>query len=117
MQSHPAPLAVQLDAVFAAISDETRRSILARLQPGPLTVTALAAPYSMSLNAVSKHIKKLEKAGLIRRDIRGRERYCALEPVALRPALEWMEHYQSFWSKRLDKLAEHLTVKRKGRKQ
>lgn len=102
-----------LDAVFHAVADATRRSMLERLRGGALTVTELAAPYDMSLNAVSKHIKTLEKAGLIRREIKGREHSCRLEAVRLEEAMNWMSYYSGFWSKRVDALEKHLLAKRK----
>jgi DNA-binding transcriptional ArsR family regulator len=105
-----------LDLVFDAVADRTRRSILDRLQRGPQTVTALAEPYNMSLNGVSKHLKKLQRAGLIRREIRGREHYCRLDARRLRTAMDWMEHYREFWTERLDALEQHLIEKRKGAK-
>src|SRR5262245_9387916 len=82
-----------LDVVFGAIADSTRRSILDRLRGGSLTVTELAEPYAMSLNAVSKHIKALERAGLIRREINGREHSCRLEAARLEEAMNWMSYY------------------------
>lgn len=102
-----------LDAVFAAVADSTRRSILDRLRAGPLTVTALAGRYDMSLNAVSKHVKTLERSGLIRRDIRGREHFCELNAARLETAIEWMNRYRKFWTIRLDALEKHLIEKRK----
>lgn len=102
-----------LDLVFDAVTNSTRRSLLDRLQAGPLTVTGLAAPYTMSLNAVSKHLKKLEDAGLIRREIRGREHFCRLDAARLATALEWMSRYRQFWTVRLDALERHLIEKRK----
>lgn len=105
-----------LDRVFDAIADATRRSILDRLQKGPLTVTALAEPYDMSLNGVSKHLKKLQQAGLIKREIRGREHYCQLDAQRLQSAMEWMAHYRQFWTERLNALESHLVEKRKGGK-
>jgi DNA-binding transcriptional ArsR family regulator len=102
-----------LNAVFAAVADATRRSILERLRAGPLTVTELAAPYPISLNAVSKHIKTLEGAGLLRREIRGREHNCRLEAARMEEAMEWMSYYQEFWSNRLGALDEHLIAKRR----
>src|ERR1700733_11196414 len=107
----------QLDGVFEAVADATRRSILDRLREGPLTVTGLAEPYDMSLNAVSKHLKKLESAGLIRRDVRGREHFCSLDAARLEAAMDWMEHYRAFWTERLDALEKHLIEKRKRGKQ
>ena len=103
-----------LDLVFDAVADRTRRSILDRLQQGPQTVTALAEPYKMSLNGVSKHLKKLQRAGLIRREIRGREHYCSLDARRLRTAMDWIAHYREFWTERLDALEQHLIEKRKG---
>jgi DNA-binding transcriptional ArsR family regulator len=102
-----------LDAVFHAVADATRRSMLDRLRNGALTVTELAAPYDMSLNAVSKHIKTLEKAGLIRREIKGREHSCRLDAARLEEAMNWISYYSGFWSERLDALEKHITAKRK----
>ena len=102
-----------LDKVFDAVSDSTRRSILDRLRSGPMTVTTLAQPYSMSLNAVSKHVKKLETAGLIRREIRGREHFCQLDAARFEAAMDWMGRYSKFWTDRLDALERHLIEKRK----
>lgn len=102
-----------LDAVFSAIADATRRSILDRLRAGELTVTELAQPYAMSLNAVSKHVKTLERAGLVRREIRGREHSCRLNAARLEEAMEWISYYTTFWSERLDALETHITNKRK----
>ena len=102
-----------LDAVFGAVADSTRRSILDRLRGGVLTVTELAEPYQMSLNAVSKHIKALEKAGLIRREIKGRQHSCRLEASRLEEAMSWMSHYTGFWNERMNALEQHLSEKRK----
>lgn len=102
-----------LNAVFAAVSDATRRSILDRLRQGPLTVTTLAAPYAMSLNAVSKHIKMLESAGLVHREIRGREHRCRLNAARMEEAMDWMNYYRGFWSDRVEALERHLIEKRK----
>lgn len=102
-----------LDLVFEALGDATRRAMLDRLQRGPLTVTELARPCAMSLNGASKHIKKLETAGLIRRSIHGREHLCSLNANALQDAMDWMNRYSAFWSERLDSLEKHLVAKRK----
>lgn len=102
-----------LDLIFGAVADATRRSMLDRLRDGPLTVTELARPYAMSLNAVSKHVKTLERAGLIRRSISGREHSCRLDASRLEEALNWMSYYTEFWSDRMDALGRHLTEKRK----
>ncbi len=97
-----------LDLVFGAVADATRRSILDRLRAGPQTVTELSRPYDMSLNAVSKHLKTLEKAGLIHRKIRGREHYCHLNADRFEETLNWMSYYSEFWSYRMDALEKHL---------
>jgi DNA-binding transcriptional ArsR family regulator len=102
-----------LNLVFGAVADVTRRSMLDRLRDGPLTVTELARPYAMSLNAVSKHIKTLERAGLIRRSISGREHSCELETAGFEEAMNWMSYYSEFWSNRMDALERHLTDKGK----
>jgi DNA-binding transcriptional ArsR family regulator len=104
---------VVLNAVFAAVADATRRSILDRLREGPLTVTELAGPYPMSLNAVSKHIKTLEGAGLLRREIRGRQHSCRLNASQMEEAMAWMSYYTAFWGERMEALDEHLIAKRK----
>ena len=106
-----------LDLVFGAVSDATRRSMLDRLRGGELTVTELAQPYAMSLNAVSKHIKTLERAGLVRRTIKGREHFCRLDASRLEEAMNWMSYYSEFWRGRLDALEKHLLDKRKRGKQ
>ncbi len=102
-----------LDLVFGAVSDATRRSMLDRLRSGPLTVTELAQPYTMSLNAVSKHVKTLERAGLIRRTITGREHSCSLDAMRFDEAMNWMSYYSEFWSDRIGALDKHLQNKRK----
>lgn len=89
--------------------------MLDRLRNGALTVTQLAGPYAMSLNAVSKHIKTLERAGLIRREIRGREHSCRLDAARFEEAMNWMSYYSGFWSDRMDALEKHLVDKRKRR--
>lgn len=106
-----------LDLVFGAVSDATRRSMLDRLRGGELTVTELARPYAMSLNAVSKHIKTLERAGLIRRSIKGREHFCQLDSSTLEEAINWMSYYSEFWHGRMDLLNKHLINKRRRRTQ
>jgi DNA-binding transcriptional ArsR family regulator len=102
-----------LDAVFSAVADATRRSMLDRLRDGELTVSQLAEPYAMSLNAVSKHIKTLERAGLVRREIRGREHFCRLHAERFTDAMQWMTYYTEFWNDRMAALEEHLIEKRK----
>lgn len=98
----------RLDATFHALADPTRRGMLARLAEGEATVSTLAAPYEMSLAAASKHLKKLEVAGLIKRDIQGRTHMCRLNPAALKEAHEWTAAYSVFWADRLDALEAAL---------
>lgn len=98
----------QLDGVFAALADPTRRAILARLAEGEASVGDLAAPFAMSLPAVSKHLGVLERAGLLAREKDGRVRRCRLEPAPLRGAADWIGAYRRFWTGRFDALARHL---------
>jgi DNA-binding transcriptional ArsR family regulator len=97
-----------LDATFAALADPTRRAILARLAHGEATVNELAEPFAMSLPAVSKHLKVLERAGLISRSRHGQFRPCRLEADALDAANDWIEHNRQVWTERFDKLSAHL---------
>jgi DNA-binding transcriptional ArsR family regulator len=98
-----------LDGIFAALSDPTRRAVLARLSEVPeLSVTALAAPFAMSLPAVLKHLDVLEVADLIRRRKSGRTVSCRLNAAPLQEAQRWLAHYERFWSDRLDALARYL---------
>ncbi len=103
-----------LDATLAAMADPTRRAILARLCAGEARVTEIAAPFQMSLNAVSKHVKVLEGAGLVRREVRGREHWLFFEGAPLNEAGAWIEHYRKFWEKRLDALAKFLRDNKTG---
>jgi len=96
--------ASSLDAVFHALGDATRRRMLADLAGGERTVSQLAEPFAISLAAASKHIKVLEKAGMIRREVRGRTHLCRLDPGPLAGAHEWLKHYERFWTSRLDAL-------------
>lgn len=98
----------QLSGTFAALADPTRRAILARLAAGEATVTELAAPFRMSLPAVSKHLKVLERAGLIVRGRSAQWRPCRLEAAPLREANAWLERYRQFWEGGFDRLEEHL---------
>jgi DNA-binding transcriptional ArsR family regulator len=98
----------RLDAVFHALSDTTRRRIVARLARGPECVGELAAPFSISFAAVSKHLDVLEGAGLLRRQRDGRFQRCHLTPRGLDGANEFIEHYRSFWTDTLDQLAEYV---------
>ena len=97
----------QLDALFHALGDGTRRKMLATLADGERSVGQLAEPFAMSLAAASKHIRALEQAGLIRREVRGRVHVCRLNAAPLAHAQEWLRHYERFWNTRLDAL-EHL---------
>jgi DNA-binding transcriptional ArsR family regulator len=94
----------QIDTVFQALSDATRRQMLMTLAASEQTVGQLAAPYAMSLAAASKHIKVLETAGLVRREIQGRTHLCRLSPGPLAAAHEWLAFYERFWTARLDTL-------------
>ncbi|TWG91352.1 DNA-binding transcriptional ArsR family regulator [Mesorhizobium sp. J18] len=93
-----------LDAVFHALADSTRRSMLHRLAQGEQSVSELAEPFAMSLAGASKHVKVLEKAGLVRRRIAGRMHYCRLEAARLAEAQAWLRYYERFWTRRLDTL-------------
>jgi DNA-binding transcriptional ArsR family regulator len=100
----------RLNAVFAALADPTRRALLQRLGDGPLSVGELAAPLAMSLAAASKHIQVLERAGLIQREVQGRVHSCRLDARPLHAGLEWIRHYEGFWERSLDALAERLAA-------
>ena len=98
-----------LDSTFAALSDATRRGILARLaRQGETSVSDLAAPYKMSLPAVSKHLRVLEHAGLVSRQKDGRVHRCRLRAEPMEDAAAWIEHYRQFWEAQLDSLARYL---------
>jgi DNA-binding transcriptional ArsR family regulator len=105
-----------LNRVFNAVADPTRRAILGALAKHPATITEIAKPFPVSLNAVSKHVMVLERAGLIRREIQGREHLCRLESRPLRDATAWLERYRHFWDLRLDALEHYVTKKVKGAK-
>jgi DNA-binding transcriptional ArsR family regulator len=98
----------QLDRVFRALGDPTRRSMLRRLSKQEHTVGELAEPFRMSLAAASKHVKTLEQAGLVRRTVRGRTHYCQLNPQPLADADEWLRSYERLWTKRLAALEAML---------
>jgi len=97
-----------LDRAFAALADPTRRAILARLALGEAGVTELAAPFRMSLPAVSKHLKVLERAGLITRSSQAQWRYCRLEPAPLKQVADWVGGYQRFWDESYERLDGYL---------
>jgi DNA-binding transcriptional ArsR family regulator len=103
----------RLDRVFSAVADPTRRAILRSLKQGPATVTEIARSFPVSLNAVSKHIMVLEQAGLLRREIQGRQHHCRLVARPLRQATAWLDHYRRFWDIRLDALEQHLARKKR----
>ena len=98
----------QLNTTFAALADPTRRAILARLATGEATVTELAEPFSISLPAVSKHLRVLERAGLIARGRAAQWRPCRLEPAPLEGAAEWLDGYRRFWEESFDRLDDYL---------
>jgi DNA-binding transcriptional ArsR family regulator len=102
--SQPDPLST----TFSALSDPTRRAILSRLASGEASVTELAEPFEMSLPAVSKHLKVLERAGLIARNREAQWRRCRLEASPLREASDWIERYRAFWEQRFDRLEAYL---------
>jgi DNA-binding transcriptional ArsR family regulator len=106
-----------LDRVFSAVSDPTRRAILARLADSDARVTDLASAFPISLNSTSKHIRVLEGAGLVRRTVRGREHILSLDAAPLADALEWIEHYQQFWTDRLAALDAFVTGRNEDRRQ
>lgn len=99
---------VDLDPIFHALADPTRRALLARLARGPARVTDLAAPFAMSLPAVSKHIRALERARLVERVIEGRVHHCSLRSEPLREVEKWLETTRSFWGSTLDSLADYV---------
>jgi DNA-binding transcriptional ArsR family regulator len=98
----------QLDIVFRALGDSTRRGMLASLALGEKSVGELAEPFAMSFAGASKHVKVLEDAGLVRREVRGRTHICRLEPGPLASADQWLRHYERFWTGRLDALEQLL---------
>ena len=100
--------ASQLDATFSALSDPTRRAILARLARGDTSVGELARPFDISLPAISKHLRVLERAGLLKQGREGRIRRCRLRAAPMRAAAAWIERYRRYWSRQLDALAEYV---------
>lgn len=103
----------RLDAVFHALADGTRRRIVDRLARGTFSVSELAAPFEMSLAAISKHLDVLEQAGVVRRERDGRFQRCSLQGTALDEARDFIDRYRSFWDANLDQLAEHFERRRK----
>lgn len=98
----------RLSYTFQALADPTRRAILARLSSGAASVTEIAQPFSMSLPAISKHLKVLERAQLIARSKEAQWRPCELKAAPLQEAADWVEHYRQFWEQRFDRLDEYL---------
>lgn len=98
----------QLDAAFAALADPTRRAIVARLSRGSATVNELAGPFAISLPAISRHLKVLEGAGLIRREVEAQKRRCHLRPERLEAAQAWIEETRRFWEGTFDRLDDYL---------
>lgn len=98
----------RLDATFSALGDGTRRAIVARLAQGEASLSELAAPFDMSLTAVSKHVRVLSEAGLVRVEKRGRTRHCRLEAAPMKDAVDWLSNYRKFWEEQFDALARHL---------
>ena len=106
-----------LDAAFAALADPTRRAILARLASGEASVNEIAAPFEISLPAVSRHLKVLERAGLIARGREAQSRPCRIEASGLRDVADWVDAYRRFWEESFDRLDQYLqTLKAKERK-
>jgi DNA-binding transcriptional ArsR family regulator len=104
----------ELDRVFSALADPTRRAILRALTRRPATINEIAKPFPVSLNAISKHVMVLERAGLLHREIKGRQHHCRIEARPLRQADAWMAHYRHFWDDRLDALAIYVDKKFKA---
>jgi DNA-binding transcriptional ArsR family regulator len=98
----------RLDAVFGALADPTRRALLVTLARSPASIGELAEPFDMSLPAVSKHIRVLERAGLVRRAVEGRVHHCSFDPRPLREADRWISSNEQFWGHQLDSLASYV---------
>src|ERR1044072_9566 len=105
-----------LSSVMGALSHPSRRAILARLSQGPARVTEIAEPFDMSLNAVSKHLKVLESAGLIRREVVGGDHFIELQAAPLQEVSQWVLEYERFWTRHLDGLQSYFKEKRRTRK-
>ena len=111
VQYHPDTI----DRVCMAIADPTRRAILKRLARGPATISQAAEPFDMSLTGFCKHVKVLERAGLVRRSRHGRENTLALEAAPLREVARWLLNYEQFWTSRLDRLEAFFNTKKKDK--
>jgi DNA-binding transcriptional ArsR family regulator len=108
-------LSLELDRTFQALANPTRRAILMMLTQKRATVLEIAERFDMSLNGVSKHLKVLEQAGLIHREIQGRMHYCSLEAEPLREAESWLDYYRPYWEKRLDALETFIEERKEER--
>jgi DNA-binding transcriptional ArsR family regulator len=108
MQTYQHPRPDPLSATFSALADPTRRAILARLSTGEATVTELAAPFDMSLPAISKHLKVLQRSGLIEQGRQAQWRPCRLTPEPLRDVADWVGQYRRFWEASFDRLGDYL---------
>jgi DNA-binding transcriptional ArsR family regulator len=106
-----------LSLTFAALADPTRRAILARLAEGEATVNELAEPFDMSLQAISKHLKVLERAGLVSRGRDAQYRPCRLEAAPLGEAIDWIERHRKIWEDRFDQLEQHLRTLQRAKKE
>jgi DNA-binding transcriptional ArsR family regulator len=102
-----------LDAVFQALADSTRRSMVVRLARGPATIGELGGPFDMTKPAVTKHVKVLERAGLLKREVHGRVHHCEIDPRALSRAQVWVDKVRAFWEGRFDELAHYLETVQK----
>ncbi len=107
----------QLDLVFTALANQTRRDLLSRLGRAPAKITDLAKPYDMSLPAVSKHLRVLERAGLVVREVDGRVHQCSLDTAPLKEAERWLAYYREYWDQTLDSLARHVAKDYAGSEQ
>lgn len=99
----------RLNLTFSALSDPTRRAMLKRLGSGEMSVADLSKPFDITKSAITKHVKTLENAGLLKRTIDGRVHYCRVDPKPLKQASEWMKFYESFWNEKLDALDQFLS--------
>ena len=106
----------KLNLIFHALADGTRRSLLEKIKSEPVRVTTLAQDYPVSLNAISKHLKVLEKAGLIQRSIEGRVHLCVANPEELESAKGWIKEYTDFWNDKLNNLERYISKKQKDKK-
>jgi DNA-binding transcriptional ArsR family regulator len=106
----------QLTDVLSAISHPTRRAIIARLANGPARFLDVAEPFDVALNAITKHLKLLERAGLIERERKGREVFISLRPEALRLVADWVHKYERFWNEKLDEFQDHFKQQKRSKK-